>query len=301
MAKPIRDNALHMVLKRPVGQGQQIFTSFGPRSNDHLFFHYGMPSVHGSFMPSAVLPLCNLKCLRSCMKLSMILGANRFRSADSPRRADPLSEPASFRVNAWKLQHALVAPQALNNNLPGACFKAMCVALDFLDCMQDFFWTTIPSTLLAIFRSFQDAAKWFLDGLENDCDTQFLELSTSGDTRPLNITAKCPRVKWEKVLAAAKSASDSATSAEGLEQESQDWWDLVKEWGDLGYEYLPYRPGPDVRPGGVVDPALLSVFSATLKLWNSSLPAWRFPACATQPEVGHQLKGAASVGQALRP
>lgn len=43
MARPITENnTLEMVLKRPASSGDEIFTSFGARSNDDLFLYYGV-------------------------------------------------------------------------------------------------------------------------------------------------------------------------------------------------------------------------------------------------------------------
>lgn len=127
----------------------------------------------------------------------------------------------------------------------------------------------------------QDAGKWLVDALDMDCDTKFLEAT---DASPLKISTSCPRVAWEEVLTAAQAAGDKSTPPEGLEREGEDWQALLSEWGDLGFEFLPYRPGPNIKPKGVVDPALLNVFAAMLSLWNGSLPISRFPPCAKKPK-----------------
>ncbi|KAH7299329.1 hypothetical protein KP509_24G005700 [Ceratopteris richardii] len=41
MSMPVRDGKLEIVAKKRIRKGEQIFASFGPRSNDNLFLYYG--------------------------------------------------------------------------------------------------------------------------------------------------------------------------------------------------------------------------------------------------------------------
>ena len=41
MSVPVSEGKLEIVAKKRVNGGQQLFASFGPRSNDNLFLYYG--------------------------------------------------------------------------------------------------------------------------------------------------------------------------------------------------------------------------------------------------------------------
>ena len=41
MSVPVSEGKLEIVAKKRVNRGQQLFASFGPRSNDNLFLYYG--------------------------------------------------------------------------------------------------------------------------------------------------------------------------------------------------------------------------------------------------------------------
>ncbi|CAI7825226.1 unnamed protein product [Closterium sp. NIES-53] len=57
----------------------------------------------------------------------------------------------------------------------------------------------------------------------------------------------------------------------------------MNSWASFGYEILPYRAGPDVRPAGRVDPSLLAALAAAARFSasapNRTLPAGAFPRC----------------------
>lgn len=49
MSLPVREGKLEIVAKRPVFKGQEVFASFGPRSNDNLFLYYGFVLENNPF------------------------------------------------------------------------------------------------------------------------------------------------------------------------------------------------------------------------------------------------------------
>lgn len=48
MSQPVWDGKLEITARRTVKKGEEIFASFGPRTNDNLFLYYG--TVYSSFL-----------------------------------------------------------------------------------------------------------------------------------------------------------------------------------------------------------------------------------------------------------
>ncbi|CAI5518449.1 unnamed protein product [Closterium sp. Naga37s-1] len=203
MAKPVSsEGVLEIRLKRAAKKGEQLFTSFGPRSNENLFLYYGF-----------------------------ILEGNPFDS-------------------------------------------------------------------LALFPSFEDSVRWLLDRVYTDCRSDSLQrhmtvaaiagASSSAASSAVASAAvsSCSRISFTQAWKQARAALDRPSShdaSRGFERDRNLWWDLMNSWASFGYEILPYRAGPDVRPAGRVDPSLLAALAAAARFAasapNRTLPAGAFPRC----------------------
>jgi hypothetical protein len=99
--------------------------------------------------------------------------------------------------------------------------------------------------------------------------------------------ASCKRLQWEQHWELAKDASENvAGRGPSLNRE---WWHLVNLWADLGYQYIPFQPGPTVYFSGVTDPSLIALFESvannTLQL-NQSVRSTTFQERLPSQAVG---------------
>ncbi|KAL3691902.1 hypothetical protein R1sor_005553 [Riccia sorocarpa] len=168
MSQPVWDGKLEIVAKRTVKKGEELFASFGPRTNDNLFLYYG------------------------------------FVLRDNPFDAVP------------------------------------------------------------IFGSFSEALMWFQRIWGSDC------------TEPMDSPLEAARCQWRTWHDFWHRMEDSVEEAEtGSGPQGKEWGELVNYWADLGFQFLPYQPGPTIYPRGIVDPSILAVFSASFDvLLNGSDPSW---------------------------
>ncbi|KAL2609007.1 hypothetical protein R1flu_027580 [Riccia fluitans] len=173
MSQPVWNNKLEIVAKRTVKKGEELFASFGPRTNDNLFLYYG------------------------------------FVLKDNPFDAVP------------------------------------------------------------IFGSFSEALLWFQRIWSSEC----IELMGS----PLE-AARCHRNTWHDFWDRMKNSVEEAETGSG--PQGKEWGELVNYWADLGFQFLPYQPGPMIYPGGIVDPSILAVFSSSFDVLemkrkeNGAEPPW---------------------------
>ena len=87
----------------------------------------------------------------------------------------------------------------------------------------------------------------------------------------------------------------SAPSPE-FASEADRWQQLIDGWAAYDLEVLPYRQGPDVRPGGLVDPGLLMALAAVTRASNGSIPTSAFKSCVDRGRR-HEGEGAQKGGQ----
>ncbi|GJP54407.1 hypothetical protein CLOM_g13497 [Closterium sp. NIES-68] len=216
MARPVSsEGVLEIRLKRPAKKGEQLFTSFGPRSNENLFLYYGF---------------------------------------------------------------------ILDNN---------------------------PFDSLSLFPTFEDSVRWLLDRFYMDCRSDSLQrhmavaaiagASSSAASAAVASAAatSCSLVSFTQAWKRARAALDRPSSHEasrGFERDRSLWWDLMNSWAAFGYEVLPYRAGPDVRPAGRIDPSLLAALASAARFAasapNRTLPAGAFPRCPP----GWRREGKSGVG-----
>lgn len=97
----------------------------------------------------------------------------------------------------------------------------------------------------------QDGVRWFLKVWTASCK-QLREDPGNG--------ALCKRRQWETHWKIAKQALDSVPGRGAAL--NRDWWGLVSQWADLGYQYIPYQPGPTIYAQGVIDPTLVALFES---------------------------------------
>ncbi|CAM6085612.1 unnamed protein product [Calypogeia fissa] len=153
VSQEIWDSKLDITSRRGLRKGEELFASFGPRSNDNLFLYYGF-----------------------------LLQENPFDSAP-------------------------------------------------------------------IFGSFEEALKWFLDLWTQNC----IEFSAH------SVEALCRQRNWQLHWHRMKDAME--VIERGSSASGGDWVELLGYWADLGFQFLPYQPGPTIYPKGVIDPSLLAAFS----------------------------------------
>ncbi|OAE35833.1 hypothetical protein AXG93_4225s1370 [Marchantia polymorpha subsp. ruderalis] len=157
--KPVWDGKLEITARRTVKKGEEIFASFGPRTNDNLFLYYG------------------------------------FVLEDNPFDAVPL------------------------------------------------------------FGSFEEALRWFV-GLWTDNCADFAKNQVKA--------SRCQRKTWQNFWNRMKNPVEEAES--GSAAQGRDWGELLNYWADLGFQFLPYQPGPTIYPGGIIDPSFLAVFSSSFEV-----------------------------------
>ncbi|CAI5508113.1 unnamed protein product [Closterium sp. Naga37s-1] len=245
MAKPVSsEGVLEIRLKRAAKKGEQLFTSFGPRSNENLFLYYG---EWGRQEGRAALH---------------ILWA--------PQQREPLSLLWLHFYHPPSPHHAQ-AGFILDGN---------------------------PFDSLALFPSFEDSVRWLLDRVYTDCRSDSLQrhmtvaaiagASSSAASSAVASAAvsSCSRISFTQAWKQARAALDRPSShdaSRGFERDRNLWWDLMNSWASFGYEILPYRAGPDVRPAGRIDPSLLAALAAAARFAasapNRTLPAGAFPRC----------------------
>lgn len=107
-----------------------------------------------------------------------------------------------------------------------------------------------PFDVAGIFDSYEDAVRWFLNTWTTSCK----HLVNPGTL------ASCKRLQWEQQWELAKDALENV-SGRGASL-NREWWHLVNLWADLGYQYIPFQPGPTVYFSGVTDPSLIALFES---------------------------------------
>lgn len=99
--------------------------------------------------------------------------------------------------------------------------------------------------------------------------------------------ASCKRLLWEQQWELAKDALENV-AGRGASL-NREWWHLVNVWADLGYQYIPFQPGPTVYSSGVTDPSLIALFESvannTLQL-NQSVKSITLQASLPGPTTG---------------
>ena len=115
----------------------------------------------------------------------------------------------------------------------------------------------------------QDALRWFVKTWTTSCQ------QVKEDQKNFTL---CTRREWEEHWRVAKEALD-AVVGRGPDI-NREWWHLVNYWADIGYQYIPYQPGPTVYFRGVIDPSLIALFESAAK--NTHLANLSFE---TSPQV----------------
>eukprot|EP00850_Spirogloea_muscicola_P003601 SM000014S00389 [mRNA] locus=s14:1005314:1008844:- [translate_table: standard] len=126
-----------------------------------------------------------------------------------------------------------------------------------------------PFDIIHVFQDMEEAVGWFLDKFDTYCSKYSDAGGQLGMVDHPDVL-QCKGLRKDLGWAAAQRAMEVDKVGLLPGTQAAAWWELVNMWGDLGYEYLPYRPGPGVRIGGVVDPALLAAFAALHKLVESN-------------------------------
>nr|PNR34699.1 hypothetical protein PHYPA_022597 [Physcomitrium patens] len=125
-----------------------------------------------------------------------------------------------------------------------------------------------PFDVAGIFASYEDGVRWFLDTWTTSC-------KHSVNPRSL---ASCKRLRWEEQWKLAKDALENV-SGRGASL-NREWWHLVNLWADMGYQYIPFQPGPTVYFAGITDPSLIALFESvvnnTLQLNQTILATTKF-------------------------
>lgn len=123
---------------------------------------------------------------------------------------------------------------------------------DFWVCVDPcFILNSTPNLFITFFTLvMQDAVRWFLNTWTTSCK----HLVNPGTL------ASCKRLQWEQQWELAKDALENV-SGRGASL-NREWWHLVNLWADLGYQYIPFQPGPTVYFSGVTDPSLIALFES---------------------------------------
>lgn len=95
--------------------------------------------------------------------------------------------------------------------------------------------------------------RWFFQLWRTNCSRDELA------PRDVPASGTCDPQWWELIWQKVTQALDNVDN--GASQHNKEWVDLANQWGEFGFQFLPYNPSPAIYAKGVIDPSLMETLA----------------------------------------